>query len=202
MKDGKLIKVCGMTDGDNIRRAEALGADLIGFIFYPKSPRKVRALPSFLPRKSVGVFVNSSYEEIMVQNIRFGFQYVQLHGKETPAFCRELRDCGFKVIKAFSIATERDVRLTKDYEDCCDYFLFDTKCDSVGGSGRTFDWAILRKYEGRTPFLLSGGLSLDNIEEIRAFSHPKLAGYDLNSKFETEPGIKDIEKLKEFIEKI
>lgn len=202
MKNGKLIKVCGMTNSDNIREAEAAGADLIGFIFYPKSPRKILTPPSYRPKKAVGVFVDAAYDEIMVQQLRFGFEYVQLHGKENPSLCKELKESGFTVIKAFSIAGKADLKKTAEYEGCCHFFLFDTKCSSVGGSGEQFDWSILKSYNGKTPFLLSGGLSLESLDKLREFSHPKLTGYDLNSKFETQPGLKDINKLEEFINKI
>jgi len=204
MKGDKLIKVCGMTLGNNIKEVEALGADFLGMIFYPKSPRFLREKPSYLPSKAkrVGVFVNSSPEVIQIQDIRYHFDYVQLHGSESPSDCKVLTDYGFKLIKAFSIASEEDILKTKDYEGLCEYYLFDTKCKEMGGSGKTFDWSILENYSGDTKFLLSGGLSLENIDQIKAFKHNKLAGYDLNSRFETGPGIKDSEKIKEFIEQL
>ena len=204
MAEKKLVKVCGMTDGNNIRDVESLGADFIGFIFYPKSPRRVKTLPSYLPSsaKRVGVFVNVPAEEILVQDIRYHFDYIQLHGNESPEFCREVRNYGLKVIKAFSIADRSDIARVKDYSEVCDYFVFDTKTALVGGSGNTFDWSILEDYRENVPFLLSGGLSLQNIGQIKEFSHERLAGYDLNSRFEIEPGIKDISRLKLFIETI
>lgn len=204
MAERKIIKVCGMTDGDNIREVENLGVDLMGFIFYPKSPRRVKTLPSYLPSnvKKVGVFVNVSPEEILVQDIRYHFDYVQLHGNESPQVCMKVKDYGLKVIKAFSISEKSDIDKVKDYAGICDYFVFDTKTVLVGGSGNTFDWTILDGYKENVPFLLSGGLSLENIDQIKAFSHESLAGYDLNSKFEIEPGIKDISKLKQFIDSI
>ena len=109
---------------------------------------------------------------------------------------------GYAIIKAFSIATEEDLTPVADYEDRADYFLFDTKCSSYGGSGKQFDWSVLSAYKGQTPFLLSGGINPDSAEALRNFSHPKLAGIDLNSGFETSPGMKDVEKLKTFIDKI
>lgn len=204
MINGKLIKVCGMTAGDNIQKVEALGVDFLGMIFYPKSPRFIKEKPSYLPSraKRVGVFVNASPEVIQIQDIRYRFDYIQLHGCESPSDCQALKDYGFKIIKAFSIESNEDILKTNDYEGLCDYYLFDTKCKEVGGSGRTFDWSILEEYKGKTPFLLSGGLSLESIDQIKAFKHPMLAGYDLNSRFETEPGIKDTDRIKEFIDKL
>ena len=181
----RLVKVCGMTQGDNIREVEALGIDLMGFIFYEKSPRCVRQKPDYLPvhAQRVGVFVNASYEEMVEKAATFGLTHIQLHGNESPALCRKLKEAGFKVIKAFLIA---------------DYFLFDTKTPAYGGSGRMFDWEILSCYKGTTPFLLSGGIGPESVETLKRFSHPALIGYDLNSKFEVAPGIKEIGKIKIF----
>ncbi|MCQ2147364.1 MAG: phosphoribosylanthranilate isomerase [Bacteroidales bacterium] len=202
MQSGKIIKVCGMTKGENIQEIEALGVDFLGMIFYPKSPRFITEKPSYLPSKAkkVGVFVNTSPEVIQIQDIRYRFDYIQLHGNESPEQCKELIGYGFKLSKAFSIETPEDIERTKDYDGLCEYFLFDTKCKGVGGSGKVFDWSILDLYKGETKFLLSGGLSLENIDQIKAFKHDKLAGYDLNSRFETEPGIKDTQRIKEFIQ--
>jgi len=204
MAEKKLIKVCGMTRAENIKAVENLGVDFMGFIFYPKSPRRVQTLPSYLPKeaKKVGVFVNVPAEEILIQDIMYRFNYIQLHGNESPEFCQKLKDYGMKVIKALSIAEKSDLDKVKDYAGLCEYFIFDTKTVLVGGSGNTFDWTILDNYQEDTPFLLSGGLSLENVDQIKTFSHKMLAGYDLNSKFEIEPGVKDINKLKLFIEKI
>ena len=131
-----------------------------------------------------------------------GLDYLQLHGHESPDTCRTLRERGYAIIKAFPIADEEDLKMTADYEGRADYFLFDTKCSGYGGSGRRFDWSVLSGYKGRTPFLLGGGIAPDSVEAVRNFRHPKLAGIDLNSGFETAPGIKDAEKLKTFIDKI
>jgi phosphoribosylanthranilate isomerase len=196
----RLVKVCGMTQGDNIREVEALGIDLMGFIFYEKSPRCVRQKPDYLPvhAQRVGVFVNASYEEMEVKAASFGLTHIQLHGNESPALCRKLKEAGFKVIKAFLIAEDSDLESTENYQGVCDYFLFDTKTPAYGGSGRMFDWEILSCYKGTTPFLLSGGIGPENVETLKRFSHPALIGYDLNSKFEVAPGIKDIDKVLSF----
>ena len=199
-----LIKICGMTDGENIRQAEQLGVDMIGFIFYPKSPRCVCELPSYLPEraKRVGVFVNESKEHVRVMADRFGLYYLQLHGNESPAYCRSLRSDGLRLMKAFSIASAKDLAVTAAYEGLCDYYLFDTKTERYGGSGHPFDWSLLGRYAGRTPFLLSGGINPFSARAIGSLRHPLLAGIDLNSRFETAPGLKDIGRIGQFLESL
>ena len=205
MINNKLVKVCGMTEGENIRDIESLGVDLIGFIFYPGSPRYVREVPSYLPRRAgrVGVFVDATREEILRRHDTFRFDYIQLHGSESPEFCSRLREQdGLRVIKAFGIADE-DVRNTvAGYESSCDLFLFDTKTPGHGGSGKRFDWSIMDDYEEKTHFILSGGLGLDTVQTLRSFIYPYLAGFDLNSCFETAPGIKDPELMEIFLENL
>ena len=205
MINNKLVKVCGMTEGENIREIEALGVDLMGFIFYPGSPRYVREVPSYLPRKAgrVGVFVDATREEILRRHDSFRFDYVQLHGSESPEFCSRLREQdGLRVIKAFGIADE-DVRNTvAGYEGACDLFLFDTKTPGHGGSGQRFDWSIMDDYEEKTHFLLSGVLGLVTVATLHDFIYPYLAGFDLNSRFETAPGIKDPELMEIFLENL
>ena len=211
-----LIKVCGMREPENIRQVAETGIDWMGFIFYTQSPRRLGAddsgqqLSSFISQlstvncqlKRVGVFVNATPEEMMETAAHYRLDYLQLHGNESPDICFTLHKRGYAIIKAFSIATEEDLKPVADYEGRADYFLFDTKCSSYGGSGKQFDWSVLSTYKGQTPFLLSGGINPDSAEALRNFSHPKLAGIDLNSGFETSPGIKDAEKLKTFIDKI
>lgn len=200
----KLIKVCGMRESKNIRDIEQLGINMIGLIFYSKSPRCVYEVPDYLPRqaKRVGVFVNEDREYVQIIANRFALDYVQLHGNESPEYCQALQLAGLKVIKNFSIATEKDLDQTQHYEGLCDYFLFDTKCDTFGGSGKQFDWQTLYYYKGETPFILSGGINLYNIEALRSFNHPHLAGYDINSRFETKPGKKDVKRVAKFVKKI
>lgn len=213
-----MIKVCGMREADNIREVEALGIDMMGFIFWPKSKRYVNygdcprdssiaeimgTVPVIpLPTKCfrVGVFVDE--DPGMVKRIAndYGLDYIQLHGSESPAYIFQLG--GLHVIKAFNIATAEDLEQTKAYEGLVDYFLFDTKGKSVGGNGEKFDWSVLEAYNGSTPFLLSGGIGPDDEDRIKAFRHPKCAGIDLNSRFETALGLKDVNKLKSFLEKI
>lgn len=204
MIKGKLIKVCGMQEGENIRELETMGIDLIGFIFYPKSPRYIYEMPGYMPvhAKRVGVFVNESRQTVGMFADRFGLNFIQLHGHESPEFCRSLQADGFKLIKAFSIACPKDLQPVHNYENLCEYFLFDTKCEQYGGSGNQFDWNILHTYTGGTPFLLSGGINLYSAKALREFHHPHLAGYDLNSRFETKPGKKDTERIRQFLNEL
>ena len=219
-----IIKVCGMRDGENIREVSALGVDWIGLIFWEKSPRNVTMIPThagIMPDRSslnpspvtchyhkrVGVFVDEMAQNIITRVVNFQLDLVQLHGHETPTLIRNLRRTladirPVKVIKAISVSSRDDIAAYKDYAECVDYFLFDTKCPSVGGSGQQFDWSVLEAYDGEVPFLLSGGIGPDDAERVRNFHHSKCVGIDLNSRFETEPGLKDITKLKQFLEQL
>lgn len=197
-----LIKVCGMTEAENIRNVEQLGVDMIGFIFYPKSPRHLCEMPEYLPvhAKRVGVFVNESKEDILMYADRFALNYIQLHGNESPEYCRSLRSNGLHLIKAFSISQPKDLTEVSAYKGLCDYYLFDTKTPQYGGSGNQFDWSLLNRcYNGTTPFLLSGGINPYSAKAILEFQHPQLAGVDINSRFETSPGIKDVERIERFL---
>ncbi len=207
-----IIKVCGMREPRNVREVAALDIDWIGFIFYERSKRFVGQDPAGpgatdddatrSATKRVGVFVNATIESMMEKASAYGLDYLQLHGDESPETCHALQKRGYALIKAFPIASKEDFGKTKEYEGRVDYFLFDTKCESYGGSGRQFDWSILAGYEGETPFLLSGGIHPGSAEAIRGLRHPRLAGIDLNSGFEIEPGLKDVDKLKKFIQQI
>ncbi|WP_321426568.1 phosphoribosylanthranilate isomerase [uncultured Bacteroides sp.] len=199
-----LIKVCGMRDAENIRQVESLGVDLIGLIFYPKSSRFVVCPPSYLPGKAkrVGVFVNEDQETVLTLHSQFLLNFIQLHGTESPEYCVSLRGKGLNLIKAFSVSAPADLEATEKYEGLCSYFLFDTKCEGHGGSGKQFDWSVLSHYHGKTPFLLSGGISPKSVKELKAFHHERFAGVDLNSCFETAPGMKDVEKLSRFINEL
>lgn len=197
------IKVCGMKYPDNINELATLPIDMIGLIFYPKSPRFVDSLScQSLPNiKKVGVFVNANQNDIIDIAFRYGLDYIQLHGNESPEVCRALRSVGI-VIKAFSISVSADFEQTKEYDSVCDYFLFDTKTPYYGGSGQKFDWNILDSYKGNVPFLLSGGISPNDARSITSISHPQFEGIDLNSRFEVEPGRKNVELLRKFITEI
>ena len=194
-----MIKVCGMRDAENIREVEALGIDLMGFIFWPKSSRYVSERPAYLPTncKRVGVFVDENIETVRRIAEDYALDYIQLHGHESRAYCAQLK--GLKLIKAISVSGEDDIATYKTYEGLVDYFLFDTKCPSVGGSGQQFDWTVLADYVGETPFLLSGGIGPDDAKRVKASHHSKCIGIDLNSRFEIAPGLKDINKLKDFL---
>ena len=206
-----IIKVCGMREPENIRAVEAIGTDWMGFIFFPKSPRFVENVPDYLPQQSkrVGVFVNASIDEIVEKIKQFRLQLIQLHGRETPAFCRELRQripVDMKIIKMIPIATRNDIQLADSYTNDVDYFLFESKIPtnggSYGGSGQQFDWSILQRYQGSVPFLLTGGIGEEDVEQIACFHHPQFIGIDLNSRFETAPALKDTKKIRAFVDKI
>lgn len=190
-----------MRDAENIREVERLGIDMMGFICWPKSPRYVSEVPAYLPKcPRVGVFVNQSLDEIQKRMETFDFSYIQLHGTESPEFCQAVREkTGCKVIKAISISSEADLAHAGQYEGFVDLLLFDTKCTNFGGSGKQFSWDILHNYRIALPFLLSGGIGPEDIERLNTFHHPKCLGFDINSRFEIEPGIKETEKIQTFI---
>lgn len=203
-----LVKVCGMREPENIEKVAQLGVDMMGFIFYPKSPRFAsQSVARTAADKNVcrvGVFVNESVELISDKIQLFDLNAVQLHGNESRELCEQLHEQNrlLKVIKAISVSTAGDIQKYKEYVGAVDYFLFDTKCKTVGGSGQQFDWQVLENYDGDVPFILSGGIGPEDVERIRNFHHPKCIGIDLNSKFEMEPGLKDVEMLKTFLENI
>ena len=191
-----------MREADNIREVEQCGADWMGFIFYAPSPRNLIVRPEYLPAdtKRVGVFVNADFETIAEKIKEYQLNLIQLHGNESPETCLRLKQQGIEVIKAFAIRSAKDFEQTVTYTDACDYFLFDTPCIGYGGSGKSFDWSLLQFYQGKTPFLLSGGIRTDSLGALAAFHHPAWAGIDLNSGFETTPAHKDAAALKTFIE--
>lgn len=221
-----VIKVCGMRDAQNIREVSQLGVDMIGMIFYPKSPRYVEMqsshagiIPDYVKEdiniksaKSparVGVFVDDMVQNIVTRVVNYHLDYVQLHGNEPREMCENLRLTldpdirpGIKIIKAISVSDASDIQKYKEYVGAVDLFLFDTKCKTVGGSGRQFDWQVLEQYDGEVPFLLSGGIGPEDASRLHAFHHPKCIGIDLNSRFEIEPGVKNVEKLKGFLNEI
>lgn len=194
-----------MRDKDNIMQILSLKPDFIGFIFYEKSPRFVNSLHDFSEIqfdskvKKTGVFVNANEQEIMQKVKMYDLQAVQLHGNESPSLCKTLKARGLIVIKAIQIYSQEDFEEIDVYSAYIDYFLFDTKTKLYGGSGEKFNWSVLKEYKLKTPFFLSGGIDIDDIDNIKQFNHPKLIGIDLNSKFEFSPGIKDYNKLQKFI---
>lgn len=209
MKDGMLIKVCGMREADNIRKVARLGVDFMGFIFYSKSPRCVSVPvdrnPSEGKIQRVGVFVNAGEAMICKKVEEYGLDAIQLHGNETLSDCRSLRrslPSSMRIIKAISVTGAEDMGRCKEYVEAVDFFLFDTKCKTMGGSGEQFDWSVLDAYDGKVPFLLSGGIGPGDVERVMSFRHPCCVGIDLNSRFEIEPGLKDVGRLRTFIEQI
>jgi phosphoribosylanthranilate isomerase len=192
-------KVCGLRD--NIEEVVALGPDYAGFIFYPKSPRFVgvdfQMPPIPLSVKKGGVFVNENRDSVLMTCKKYKLDFVQLHGSETPEFCMEIKNKGYGVIKALAIGDVTDFHTMFQYGDTVDYFLFDTKTDVHGGSGKKFDWSLLEEYSMEKPFFLSGGIDLESIAEIKKIKSPLLHAIDVNSRFELMPGLKDVKRLKE-----
>ena len=194
------IKVCGLRDPENIKAVAALSPDYIGFIFYGPSPRFVSGLsidtltdlPSAIQK--TGVFVDEDADRIHQLIDHYNFDAIQLHGGETPEFCSLFRN-KIQVIKAFGINEDFDFNQLTEYLGKVDFFLFDTKTTAHGGSGKTFDWVFLNNYKLEVPFFLSGGLSPDNITDVVNIHHPQFYGVDLNSRFETAPGLKNTEQL-------
>jgi phosphoribosylanthranilate isomerase len=203
------IKVCGMRDAENIEQLIKLPIDYIGFIFYDKSKRfvgdvlsdtSVSSIPDHI--KKVGVFVNSSFKTIKHAVEYYGLDMIQLHGDESADFCKECGKLQRPIVKAFGISSNFDFSALEAYKKHVDFFLFDTSSKDYGGTGTTFNWAELNKYDQTVPFFLSGGLSMDNIEEYKEFKEFNIHALDLNSKFEVEPGLKNIEILQKAIEKV
>ncbi|MEO5908670.1 MAG: phosphoribosylanthranilate isomerase [Ginsengibacter sp.] len=202
------IKVCGNTDLKQLEELDKLEIDYAGLIFYEQSPRyvlkrisgkEVRNLNLSIPK--VGVFVNESEEEISKQIEDFGLDLVQLQGDETASFCNRISD-HIKVIKAFRIsALETNIDwLVKEYEEACDYYLFDKGSAGLyGGTGEKFNWELLQKANLKKPFFLSGGISSNDADALKKFEHPFFYGVDVNSRFEIEPGIKDMKSIKQFV---
>ncbi len=194
------IKVCGMRNKENISALITLKPDYIGFIFYAQSKRFVADFPQIeIPSsvKKVGVFVDETIDEIVEKATRYQLDFVQLHGNETPEYCRELATKNIKIIKAFSVDENFDFSATKPFEKHVSLFLFDTKGKNYGGNGIKFNWDLLQNYNGKTPFLLSGGISKNDAIEIKQFKHSAFFGIDINSGFELEPGLKNINEIKE-----
>ena len=197
-----LIKVCGLRD--NFQEVTALKPDFAGMIFYEKSPRYVGLNDGGILRqkvpnvKKVGVFVNASEDYIFENVLKYNLDFVQLHGCEPKEFCEKIRQ-KIPVIKAFGISSAEDLAAAENYAEKVDFLLFDTKTLGFGGSGVKFDWEVLQKGKIRQKFFLSGGISLEDLAEIKALKINNLAGVDLNSRFELSPAKKDIEKLQQAI---
>ncbi|WP_432712522.1 phosphoribosylanthranilate isomerase [Pedobacter sp.] len=204
------IKICGMRDPANIAAVAALKPAYLGFIFYPQSKRFVGNLSASvldaLPASIIktGVFVNEQLHQVQEFVLKYKLQAVQLHGDECPNYCKALKTLfpGISLIKAFGLKEGFDFATLIPYQKVVDYFLFDTQTPDHGGSGKTFNWAILKEYTLNVPFFLSGGIGPEHVVELQQLSHPNLYGIDVNSRFETEPALKDTDKLKAFKTKL
>lgn len=199
------IKVCGITQLKQLQQLDGLNIDFAGLIFYKESPRyvvgkisKEELQSTDFDVKKVGVFVDAPYAEIIQMVEDYDLDVVQLHGKETPELCEQLSD-DVEVIKAFSVGNGSGSidEMVADYDDVCDYYLFDTasKDGLVGGTGEKFDWKLISKSKIEKPFFLGGGISVEDVAQIKAFKHPDYFGIDINSRFEKSPGVKDMALL-------
>ena len=201
------IKVCGLRDPDNIREVLKLKPEFIGFILHPGSRRYLGIdyrLEVDIPdhTKRVGVFVNSLIDEVVHWINRLDLDMVQLHGQEGPEYCREIKQMGIKVIKAFGIDASFEFDSLKKYASWCDFFMFDAKSELHGGSGQKFNWKILDNYVLDLPVFLSGGITADDAGTISALQKDWLYAVDINSKFETAPALKDPKLLQSFFSQI
>jgi phosphoribosylanthranilate isomerase len=206
-------KICGMKYPDNIIEVGALLPDYMGFIFWEKSARYFDGQIPTLPKsiKKVGVFVNETVENIIDKVQKHDLQAVQLHGKESVEFClnlkaqlKNLKQVQIEIIKVFSVADDFDFSVLEPFENVCDYFLFDTKGKLPGGNGTTFDWKVLENYPSSKPFFLSGGIGIDEIDAVNEIIKTNLPVYaiDVNSKFEIEPGLKNVQLCKNALQRI
>lgn len=206
------IKVCGMTQIDQVQQLPGLGATFAGFIFYPKSPRYVfRYLTSAEIRKinsinKVGVFVNASIDEVLLMVDECRLHMVQLHGDESPKYCERIADY-VSVVKAFRLSDNDSIQwMINPYMDVCDMFMFDTMGAGYGGTGKKFDWNVLRGSDIGKPFFLSGGIQPEDTKALKEFETEPVGkamfAIDINSKFETAPGVKEMDKIGRFIREV
>lgn len=209
MKGGLKIKVCGMVHPGNIEEVCSLEPDYVGYIFYRGSRRYVGERPDpaifRIPGREirkVGVFVDEAIDAVKEQVLSSQLDLVQLHGGESPAYCRELSVEGIQVIKALKPDAIHQPSILQSYSAHVRAFLFDNPGKGFGGTGRKFNWAILSQYSAQLPFLLSGGIGPEDASSIGQIALERLFGVDLNSRFETSPGVKDIQLLRKFMEEI
>lgn len=205
------IKVCGNKTLEGIEALDKLNVEYLGLIFHQHSSRNVEhdtLLAEYCRTKNfnakkVGVFVNESHDYILEKIKLFGLDMIQLHGDEQPQFCKQIRQHK-PVIKVFRISDNAfEKRAIKEFEDVSDYFLFDKKSpQQYGGTGESFDWNILKSIDICIPFFLSGGIAPQDVQKIKNFEHPKFFGLDLNSRFENQPGEKNIIMIEEFIKEL
>lgn len=202
-----VIKVCGIKTKENIDLLAQLNVEMIGLNFYPPSARYIDPVIgidhfSILPKemKRVGVFVNESLENINEIASKYNLDYIQLHGDEDVNFCKSVAKY-HKIIKVFRVDDQTDFHNISEYS-FANYYLFDTATKHFGGSGKKFDWSVLEDYKGNTPFLLSGGIGPDDADAVLQYDHPMYLGIDINSKFESEPAVKNPELISPFIHKL
>jgi phosphoribosylanthranilate isomerase len=205
------LKICGMKVPANILEVAALQPDYMGFIYYKQSKRYAGELSAGMLRelplniKKTGVFVDESLSVVVELLTEFGFSAIQLHGAETVEYCLELKQTipqGTELIKAFGVDEGFDFGQLKAYEGVADYFLFDTQTPGHGGSGKVFNWSLLDRYELDKPYFLSGGIGPEHVEGISKIKDERLYAIDVNSRFELEPGLKQIDKLNDFKNKL
>ncbi len=202
------IKVCGMLDKQNISDLLELNINFIGFIFYPKSKRYIvkENLQDYIRNKNsvnkVGVFVNETSDNILKYSQEYNLDYIQLHGNETSEFCKTLKTKNIKIIKAFQINNNFNFSICKEYQDFCEYFLFDTQTTQFGGSGKQFNWDILQNYKLKKSYFLSGGISLNDTEKIEKLNDNRIYAIDINSRFEDENGLKKVDEINIFINRV
>ena len=206
------VKVCGMTLAEQLEQLGPMGVTFAGFIFYPKSPRYVfKHMTTTQIRKEnavnkVGVFVNAGVEEVLHMVDECRLHMVQLHGDESPKYCEKIADY-VSVVKAFRLSENDNIEwMIRPYMDVCDMFMFDTMGAGYGGTGKKFDWGMLKDVTVGKPFFLSGGIEPGDEEQLREFAKLPVAkalfAIDINSRFEVTPGVKDMNKVKAFVDKI
>lgn len=201
------LKVCGMKYPDNISKVAALQPNYLGFIFWKSSKRYFDGIiPNLSDKiKKVGVFVDATLEEINEKVQQFHLQAVQLHGAESRSYCQQLKQINVEIIKVLSVGVDFEFSQLEPYEQVCDFYLFDTKGKLPGGNGYAFEWKLLENYPSTKPYFLSGGIGLEDVDSLKEFFTKPESKYcyaiDVNSKFELEPGLKDVSKLKEFLGK-
>ena len=208
-RTGLKLKICGMKQPSNLQAIAALQPDYLGFIFYPKSkrfmadtlsPEQLASLPSAI--KKTGVFVNADAAYILEQAKAYGLDVLQLHGDESPEECAALQGKGYQLVKAFGLESGFDFSKLQAYAAVTDYYLFDTKGPAYGGNGIVFDWSVLDRYDQHKPFFLSGGIGLEELNELEKLKDmSQLHALDVNSRFELEPGLKDVDLLEQLKER-
>lgn len=197
------LKICGVKDASNYEELVSLNPEFIGLNFYKKSPRYIGAEKRFLKNEATaltGVFVDEDIITVQQHARNHNLDYLQLHGNETADFCSQLKAAGNKVIKVFRVGGDFDFTLLEPYLEHCEFFLFDTAGRQPGGNGKVFNWELLNYYPYKKPYFLAGGLSPENMHEVLKLDLPQLFALDINSGFEDEPGVKNINKVKELKE--